>query len=606
MASKKCYFFIFFSFLSVIGFAQEAVSIKIDFGNNLSDLPWNNLQNPSNGTLTNLIDNRGITTEVSISVTDAFNGINNSGTTAADASLELPATASGDSFFGNLIEFSGAIEPTGAVTISNLEVSKEYEVSVFASRLASDNRETEYIIEGLTKDTAYLQVADNQLIKINFPAILPAQDGTINIRCTAGPNNNNANNFYYLGSLELHFMDEPIVIEPELELVYPNGGEYWQSNKTPEIRWKSQGVDSVSLSYSIDSGNNWIEIDKVQAISQNYPWMPPLIDDNEVLLRIEGNSLTDESESVFTITSQDTSECHIVVLGSSTAAGTGPSIQDSAWVWRYEDFIFQNDTRFYVTNLARGGFTTYNILPSNTEIPTGVNQTIDNQRNVTMARALEPDAVIINLPSNDAANRYSVEDQLANYALMMDSLDQDSIVNWVATPQPRNNFSVDQKQIQLDLRDSTFSIFQEFAIDFWNEFENAANDLDPDLDSGDGVHMNDKGHLELFKRVIEKQIPLSLLESKAGTTTSVNSINLESLIDIYPNPFVQELSINWHNEKVRSIKLYNHNSELIMDKNVDLESKIIKLKLDHLVQGIYYLQVNFTDTESIVKAVIKN
>lgn len=606
MTPKKCYLIIFFSFLSVIGFAQEAVSIKIDFGNSLSDLPWNNLQNPSNGTLTNLIDNRGITTEVSISVTDAFNGINNSGTTAADASLELPATASGDSFFGNLIEFSGAIEPTGAVAISNLEVSKEYEVSVFASRLASDNRETEYIIEGLTKDTAYLQVADNQLIKINFPAILPAQDGTINIRCTAGPNNNNANNFYYLGSLELHFMDEPIVIEPELELVYPNGGEYWQSNKTPEIRWKSQGVDSVSLSYSIDSGNNWIEIDKVQAISQNYPWMPPLIDDNEVLLRIEGNSLTDESESVFTITSQDTSECHIVVLGSSTAAGTGPSIQDSAWVWRYEDFIFQNDTRFYVTNLARGGFTTYNILPSNTEIPTGVNQTIDNQRNVTMARALEPDAVIINLPSNDAANRYSVEDQLANYALMMDSLDQDSIVNWVATPQPRNNFSVDQKQIQLDLRDSTFSIFQEFAIDFWNGFENAANDLDPDLDSGDGVHMNDKGHLELFKRVIEKQIPLSLLESKAGTTTSVNSINLESLIDIYPNPFVQELSINWHNEKVRSIKLYNHNSELIMDKNVDLESKIIKLKLDHLVQGIYYLQVNFTDTESIVKAVIKN
>ena len=346
-------------------------------------------------------------------------------------------------------------------------------------------------------------MSDNTSSIVDFSAVFPAADGTITIRCTAGPNNNNnAFNFYYLGALILNFEDEPVVIDPALELVYPQGGEFWQSSKQPEIRWRSQGIDSLILAYSLDDGLTWNEIDRVSGFTQSYEWNPPEVDNNTARVMISGGQMEVLSDSFFEISTSDTTECHIVVLGSSTAAGAGPSTRDSAWVWRYQDFIFQNDTRMRATNLAQGGFTTYNILPSGTEIPEGINQSINEQRNVTMARSLNPNAVIINLPSNDAANNYSVDDQLRNYSFMTDSLDVDSIVYWIATTQPRNNFNDDRVQIQLDMRDSTFSIFQDRAINFWDGFETEANGLDPAFDSGDGVHMNDAGHLELFLRVL--------------------------------------------------------------------------------------------------------
>lgn len=482
--------------------AQERVSVSVDFGNNLSELPWNNLTLPRTGALTNLLDSRGLPSDLNIRVSDAFNGINNSGTTNPDPSLDLPSTATADSFFGNLTLFGDATEPTAAVTISNMDVKRSYDLSLFASRLASDNRETEYIIESATTDTAYLSVSDNMDTAITFQNLRPAADGTITIRCTAGPNNDNEFNFYYLGALVLQFEAEPVEVDPTLALVFPQGGEFWQSSQRPEIRWQSQGIGIVDLQYSIDDGLSWIEIETVNALAQSYEWAPPMINNTSVKVRIVGEELMDESEDFFEISTTDTSDCHIVILGSSTAAGTGPSTLDSAWVWRYRDFMFQNDTRKRVTNLARGGFTTYNIIPTASQIPEGVNQTIDPARNVTMARSLNPDAVIINLPSNDAANGFSVATQLTNYSLMTDSLDVDSIVYWIATPQPRNNFNTAQKQIQLDLRDSTFAIFGDFAIDFYNGFQTAENDLDPAFDSGDGVHMNDAAHRELFLRVV--------------------------------------------------------------------------------------------------------
>jgi len=168
-----------------------------------------------------------------------------------------------------------------------------------------------------------------------------------------------------------------------------------------------------------------------------------------------------------------------------------------------------------VTNLARGGFTTYNILPSGSSIATGINQTIDIERNITEAISLNPNAVIINLPSNDAANSYSVEDQLANYDLILEDLIASDIPYWIATPQPRNNFSDAQKDIQLDMRDSTFARFEEFAIDFWNGLEDGDNNVDSSFDSGDGVHLNNAGHRLLLERVLcsseaiaEDQVPI--------------------------------------------------------------------------------------------------
>lgn len=569
--------------------AQMPVSVSIDFGNNLSELPWNNLTLPRTGALENLIDSRGLPTDLSIRVSDSFNGINSAGTTSPNANLGIPSTASSDSFFGNLLFFGDATEPTAVLTISNLDVDRQYALNIFSSRLATDNRETEYIIVSEAIDTAYLNVSDNTSNTADFQNIFPASDGTIEIRCTAGPNNDNEFNFYYLGALILSYEEDPVMIDTTLSLIYPNGGEYWQSNKQPEIRWQSQGIDSLNLLYSVDDGLTWLAIDKVNAFTQSYKWNPPMIDSETVKVRLERNGRVAESDSFFKLTTQDTSECHLVVLGSSTAAGTGPSTLDSAWVWRYEDFIFQNDTRMRLTNLARGGFTTYNILPSNTTIPNGVNQSIDTTRNVTMARSLRPNAVIINLPSNDAANEYSIADQLVNYSLITDQLDLDSIVYWVATPQPRNNFSTVQKQIQLDMRDSTFSIFSDFAIDFWNGFETAANDLDAAFDSGDGVHMNDAGHRELFLRVLAEELPPFLINSKTEIVNSIQNNIAEDLITLYPNPTTGEILLEWKSKPILNAEIYNTKGDLVLTNSAASGGSISKLDISKLPDGVYYI-----------------
>ena len=207
----------------------------------------------------------------------------------------------------------------------------------------------------------------------------------------------------------------------------------------------------------------------------------------------------------------DTTTIHIVILGSSTAAGTGPSSVDSAWVWLYEDFLFQKDARFEMTNLAKGGFTTYNILPNETIIADGLSFTIDTARNITKALSLQPDAIIINLPSNDAAKSVPVDDQIQNYNVILSGLEERKIPYWICTPQPRNGFNASQQKIQAELLESTIDIFENNYIDFWTGLATDDGEVIELYDSGDGVHLNNSAHKILLQRVIDMNIDSILL-----------------------------------------------------------------------------------------------
>jgi lysophospholipase L1-like esterase len=128
----------------------------------------------------------------------------------------------------------------------------------------------------------------------------------------------------------------------------------------------------------------------------------------------------------------------IVILGSSTAEGVGPSHPDSAWVARYRAYFSQMSSPVEVINLAKGGYTTYHIMPTGNVPPQGRSYP-DTLRNINRAiGAKDADAVIINLPSNDAANNYSVEDQLANYDAILAYAANASVPVWITTTQPRN------------------------------------------------------------------------------------------------------------------------------------------------------------------------
>ncbi len=209
----------------------------------------------------------------------------------------------------------------------------------------------------------------------------------------------------------------------------------------------------------------------------------------------------------------DAEAYHIVVLGSSTAAGAGASHPDSAWVNRYRTFLKNINPENEVTNLAVGGFTTYRIMPTGF-IPPATRPSPDTTKNITTAVAMQPDGIVVNLPSNDVSSGFSVAEQLANFDTIVQHAAYAGIPIWVCTTQPKNyggNPIPIQKQI--DVRDSILAKYSPFTLDFWTELADSTDQIDAAFDSGDGTHLNDMGHALLFNRVKEKGLPELLFQA---------------------------------------------------------------------------------------------
>ncbi len=541
MYKHRCVIFLFLLSLCVGQIHAEPSTILIDFGSNPSAAPWINYANPNSGVLANLPNSFGIPTEISLEVFDAFNGINTNGTQNPDLSLEIPSTASGDSFFGNTVTFSDKIEATGGIRLSNLEPNKEYSLTIFASRDATDNRETQYVCTGSKQDTAFLNVANNRSTVVTFSDV-PSAEGTIEIVASPGPNNNNSYRFFYLGALIIEYQSD-FIPEPELHVVYPNGGELWQVGKTARIIWKSTTQRPAVLDYSTDDGATWTRIDTVSAYQKSYNWTVPDTPSERCLVRVFSDTLVDQSDNGFEISSE-TGTCTVVVIGSSTAEGTGASTPDSAWVYRFRNTVYSNDTRHDVINLAKGGYTTYHLLPSGSTAGAGVGIAVDTQRNITKALSLNPAGIIINLPSNDALNYFPVNDQLDNFETMVSEAQKQNVPVWVCTTQPRNFTNAAQIQIQKDVRDSVFAIYGDYALDFWNGIAQANGRILEDFDSGDGVHLNDQGHRLLYQRVMQKMD----WDSMCAGITSVNDLSTppsDMHVRLYPNPFNLDTKIEF-------------------------------------------------------------
>jgi lysophospholipase L1-like esterase len=190
----------------------------------------------------------------------------------------------------------------------------------------------------------------------------------------------------------------------------------------------------------------------------------------------------------------------IVVLGSSTAAGIGPSDPANTWTARYEAQLAAECSACELYNLAVGGYTTYQIQADDFEPPPGRPAPAPGH-NITAAIALRPSAVIVNLPSNDQAYRYGIEEQLQNYDRVAALSSAHGIALWVTTSQPRNFASPDQLAALFAAKDAIVEKFGERSIDFWTDLAEPDGTIVPEYDSGDGIHLNDAAHAILADRV---------------------------------------------------------------------------------------------------------
>lgn len=215
---------------------------------------------------------------------------------------------------------------------------------------------------------------------------------------------------------------------------------------------------------------------------------------------------------------------HIVVLGSSTAAGSGASPSDSSWVNRYRAALQGLNPAYQVTNRAQGGFVTYRLMPTGFFPPSG-RPNPDTTRNITYAIGLNPDAIIVNLPSNDVSSGYTVAEQLSNFDSIHTAAQLAGIPIWICTTQPKNYSNATNIQKQIDVRDSIWARYSPLVLDFWTGLADSSNQIDPQYDSGDGTHLNNAGHFRLFRRAFEADLPAYLYQGPAFPDLSAFAIN---------------------------------------------------------------------------------
>jgi lysophospholipase L1-like esterase len=202
----------------------------------------------------------------------------------------------------------------------------------------------------------------------------------------------------------------------------------------------------------------------------------------------------------------------IVVLGSSTSAGSGASTIDSAWVNRYREYLQSINPNNEVVNFGVGGYNTYRIMRTGFIPPPG-RPNPDIVRNITAAINESPDAIIVNMPSNDVSLGFSYIEQMDNLDSIVEIADLNNIPIWICTTQPRNFADTNKLNLQWEVKDSIYAHFNPYTIDFWSTIAMPDYTINPTYNSGDGVHLNDLGHGLLFQRVVNTGILDSLFEA---------------------------------------------------------------------------------------------
>lgn len=201
------------------------------------------------------------------------------------------------------------------------------------------------------------------------------------------------------------------------------------------------------------------------------------------------------------------------MLGSSTAAGTGPKDPKNAWVERYRAYLAMKFVNFELINLAVGGYGTYNEQPDGFVPPQG-RPAPDKAHNITMALSKQPDAILINLPGNDTANGVTLKEQTDNFARMTDLAEAAGVLVWVTTTQPRNFTQASQLTEQMQVRDAITTKYGQHSLDFWTPFAEDSGKIKAMYDSGDGIHMNDDAHALLAQKVVDAKVPEAVLSQR--------------------------------------------------------------------------------------------
>ncbi len=189
----------------------------------------------------------------------------------------------------------------------------------------------------------------------------------------------------------------------------------------------------------------------------------------------------------------------VVILGSSTAFGTGATPIDSGWVGLMKTKLANDNKPARVYNLAKLGYTTYQALPTDYPVPAG-RPIPDPDRNITAALAYKPDLVIINLPTNDIADGYKDTEIIANYKVIVAALNEASVQYMITGTQPRD-FTTNIAGRLKTTNDLMLNTFPGKIVDYLAKLSTPSWGILPEYAFGDGIHLNSKGHSIVFQSI---------------------------------------------------------------------------------------------------------
>jgi hypothetical protein len=210
----------------------------------------------------------------------------------------------------------------------------------------------------------------------------------------------------------------------------------------------------------------------------------------------------------------------IVIIGSSTPAGKnldnatygGTTLADS-WPNRYAAFLATDVPGATLVNLAVSGIGTWEGLPTGSTAHVGPGAPAPSAGcstpcNITAALAENPDAIIVNFPSGDVVDGWTVDQVIANLHTIEDAATADGVPIWIATSQPAGGITAQEITMLEDQRTRTLADFSAHALDFWTPLAASDGTQKPELSLTDAaVHPNAEGHRLLFEVVKNEDIP---------------------------------------------------------------------------------------------------
>jgi predicted esterase len=246
--------------------------------------------------------------------------------------------------------------------------------------------------------------------------------------------------------------------------------------------------------------------------------------------KISGSTLSSILWSKFSVPGQK--KLKIGILGSSTAAGSGPTTYDSAFAGRLLSYYKAAGIIDSVVNLAYSGFNPYQAMPTGYVPSASINAKLSPSdtpwvnHNITAMLQHKPDVVILCFPSN-GFDVLTMAEIMLPLQTIYNICQAQGIPCYVTTSQPRTDDQFSQtKQAYLQvIRDSILNRFGTHAIDFYDAVTVPGTTQQMPAYYGDGIHLNDAAHAQFFNLVVGANIFQSLISSSAviGTPTAQNT-----------------------------------------------------------------------------------